>query len=70
MSLMDPLPLCACADMGEGGSSGMTEAEANCMTIPGIKQWLTEHGRENDVFRISGKKSTKKDWVAEVLRSV
>ncbi|MEW5298001.1 MAG: hypothetical protein WDW36_001166 [Sanguina aurantia] len=63
-------PAAADAEMGEGSGSGLSEAEANAMTIPGIKVWLTEQGRESDVFRISGKKSTKKDWVAEAMRNV
>ncbi|MEW5312047.1 MAG: hypothetical protein WDW38_003708 [Sanguina aurantia] len=58
------------AEMREGSGSGLSEAEANAMTIPGIKVWLTEQGREGDVFRISGKKSTKKDWVAEAMRNL
>lgn len=40
------------------------------MTIQGMKQWLMDNGREEDVWALSSKKAKKADWEAAIQNIV
>ena len=56
--------------MDDGGSPSENQPDVKKMTVQAMKQWLMDHGQEEQVWQMSSKKAKKADWEAAVRRAL
>ncbi|GAB4817604.1 hypothetical protein N2152v2_004650 [Parachlorella kessleri] len=65
-----PVGVMVDAVMGDGGSPSENQPDVKKMTVQAMKQWLMDHGQEEQVWQMSSKKAKKADWEAAVRQAL